>query len=105
MHPQCWLELWGSSSFRPRSVLAAGGTSPSFQPTQTRPKEPPAAVAAPRISCPSLPLQPTVCIRSRALLILTFLPGVRTMGGAGVGMMAVGGMAWGNGVKVCWCVC
>lgn len=34
------------------------------------------------------------------LLILTFLAGVRTMGGAGVGMMA-----WGKGVKVCWCVC
>lgn len=27
------------------------------------------------------------------------------MGGAGVGMMAVGGSAWGKGVKVCWCVC
>lgn len=34
------------------------------------------------------------------LLILTFLAGVRTMGGAGVGMMA-----WGKGVKVCWWVC
>lgn len=30
-----------------------------------------------------------------------FLPAVRTMGGAGVGIIAAGGMACGNAVNVC----
>lgn len=43
------------------------------------------------------PLHPN---NSLVLLILTFLAGVRTMVGAGVGMMV-----WGKGVNVCWWVC
>lgn len=74
----------------------------------TRPKEHPLPSTATPLHplspvSPKAPANPQA--RLHALLILTFLPGVRTMGGAGVGMMAVGGMAWGNGVKVCWCVC
>lgn len=44
--------------------------------------------------------------QSCVTLILTFLAGVRTMGGAvGGPMMAAGGRLAGKGVKVCWCVC